>query len=240
MASKRLTIREKRRKQLQQQRLVTVLIVVGVALVITTILVLPSLRDALAPVGEITPVQARQFPNAVANNMGDPNAPVKIVQYSDFQCPACKQFFDQTEAQLIEEYVATGKVYYTYRSMGLWIGPESERAAQAAYCAGDQGKYWEYHNLLFANQGAENAGVYSDKRLVASGELISLDMAAFNSCFDSGKYKDQVLQDQADGRAAGVTGTPSFLVNGKLLKGAVPFATLQQEIEAALGAAGSQ
>lgn len=236
MANKRLTIREKRRQQMQRQRLTTILIVAGVALIFAAILIIPSLQSALAPVGEFIIPEAVNVPNPDFNSIGDPNAPVKIVEYSDFQCPACQIFFQQTEERLIQEYVATGQVYFTYRSMGNWIGPESAKAAEAAYCAGDQNKFWDYHSILFTNQGGENVGGFSDKRLVAFAEAIGLDLGEFESCFDGGKYRTQVAQDQADGRAAGVTGTPGFLINNKLVAGAVPFSTMQQEIEAALAA----
>lgn len=140
--------------------------------------------------------------------------------------------------------------------MGNWVSQnigglstESEDAAAAAYCAGEQNKFWEMHALLFANVKGEDAGSYTDKRLKAIAEKVDgLDLDQFNSCYDSGKFKDRVDQDFDDGTAAGINGTPAFLVtytvNGvtktKLIEGAQPFSTFQQEIEAALNEAGAQ
>jgi protein-disulfide isomerase len=122
--------------------------------------------------------------------------------------------------------------------MGNFIGPESANAAEAAYCAGDQGRFWDFHGILFTNQNGENQGAFADKRLVAMAETLGLDMAEFNSCFDGGKYQTAVNQDRADGLAAGVQGTPAFVINGKLVPGALSFAQLQQEIEQAQAASG--
>lgn len=238
MANKRLTIREKRRQQIQRQRTITIVIVAVVALGIVGILVVPSIIQSTAPVGEITPPPAVEFPNPDMNSMGDPNAPVTVVEFSDFQCPFCERFYSDTEPQFIDEYVRTGQVYFTYRSMGNFIGPESAKAMEAAYCAGDQGRFWDFHGILFTNQGGENQGVFADKRLVAMAETLGLDMTEFNSCFDSGKYRSAVNQDRADGNAAGVQGTPAFVINGKLVPGALTFPQLQQEIEQALAGSG--
>ena len=237
MKSKPLTTRERRRKEMKQQRLITTLLVVGAALIVVAILVAPPLLQSLEPV-EINPAKARaSLPNPVRNNLGDPNAPVTVVEFSDFQCSACGVFYQNTEEAFIEEFVETGKVYFTYRTMGTWIGPESDLAGQAAYCAGDQDKFWEYHDILFANQGAENAGLFSQRRLQAFAEEVGLDMGDFNDCLNSGKYRSQTALDRTDGEAGGVTGTPTFFINGKAIKGAVDIVTLRTEIEAALAAA---
>lgn len=238
MGSKRLSIREKRRQQLKRQRLITILIVVLGAIVVVGILVAPSISNALRPIGEIVTPPAVEIPNSNFNTMGDPNAPVTIIEYSDFQCPACKLFHDETEKEMITEYIESGTVYFIYKPMGNWIGPESAQAAEAAYCAADQDRFWDYHATLFANQGAENSGSFSDRRLEAFAEAIGLDVAEFNSCMDSNKYRDQVNQDRVEGDAAGVKGTPSFSINGKIASGAISFAQLQQEVEAILAASG--
>jgi protein-disulfide isomerase len=238
MGSKRLTIREKRKKELQRQRLVTVLIVVVVALVLVGILVAPTIRDALAPVGNISVPAQPDIPNPNDNAMGNPNAPVTIVEFSDFQCPFCKNFHDDVGEILVEEFVRPGTVYFTYRSMGAFLGPESARAAEAAYCAGDQDAFWHYHATLFANQGAENAGTYSDNRLEAMAAELGLDVEAFSDCFNGRTYRDRVNQDQIDGLAAGVQGTPAFVINGRLVPGAITAAQLRQEVEAELNAGG--
>lgn len=193
------------------------------------------------PVAEFT-----KRPMVNDNAMGDPNAPIKIEEFSDYQCPFCLRFFNETEAKIMDAYVATGKVYFVYRSFGEFLGPESKAAAEAAYCAGDQDRYWEYHDVLYANQIGENVGAYADDRLEAFAETIQLDMDAFNDCFRSGKYADRADQDYLDGSTAGVTGTPSFvityLVNGeekqRMIAGAYPFSEFQNQIDAALAEMG--
>ncbi len=236
--SKRQARREQRRRAEQRSRLITIGLIVAGALLVAFVLIYPNVQA----VGAIATAEARTRPQVKDNGAGDPNAPVKIEEFSDFQCPYCKHFYEQTEAQVMDAYVATGKVYFTYRSFGEFIGPESRAAAEAAYCAGDQNKFWEMHDILFANQKAENAGDFTNPRLVAFAQKIGLDMTRFHSCFDNGTYSSRVDQDGVDGRAANVKATPSFVlsytVNGQvkseLIEGAEPFSTFQAKIDAAL------
>jgi protein-disulfide isomerase len=188
------------------------------------------------------------------NTLGDSNAPVKIEEFADFQCPFCERFHLETEPLLKQYYIDTGKVHFVYRSMGNFVSDnvarakgtsattESRDAALAAYCAGDQDKFWEMHAHLFANVLGEDAGSFSDRRLKSIAETAGLDMAAFNNCYDSGKYLDRIQQDAEDGQAANVTGTPGFIitytVNGETkterIDGAQPFSAFQQKLEAIL------
>lgn len=244
--SKRQEMRDKRTRQQRNNRIIaTGLISLG-ALALAFLLIYPSFK----PVGEVVAVEPNPRPQAEMNAMGDPNAPVTIVEFSDFQCPYCRIFWEDTEHRIVEEYVATGKVYFIYRSMGNFVSDninqslntlntESEDAAHAAYCAGDENKYWEYHDMLFTNWNGENQGAFARKRLDAFADALALDAAAFKACMDGDKYMDQVKQDAVDGIQAGVSGTPSFIINGKLVEGAQPFSVFQQEIEAALAAAGA-
>ena len=240
--SKRQMMREKRQRQAQMQRLGMIGIIVVGALLVAAALIYPNIK----PVGEVAAAGSFERPMVDDNAMGDPNAPIKIEEFSDFQCPYCARFHEETEWQIANSYVADGTVYFVYRSFGEFIGPESKAAAEAAYCAGDQNKYWEYHDILFANQTGENVGAYADRRLQAFAEMLSLDMDAFNDCFSNGKYSDRVNQDRVDGTAAGVTGTPAFsityTVDGeqkqRFIPGAYPFSEFQKEIEAALAEMG--
>jgi protein-disulfide isomerase len=142
--------------------------------------------------------------------------------------------------------VADGTVYFVYHSFGEFIGSESASAAEAAYCAGDQEKFWEMHDIIFANQVGENAGAFIDRRLIAFAENLGLDTNTFNSCFNGNNYKDLIAKDGKDGLAAGIKATPSFImsytVNGevktKLIEGAQLIDTFKQEIEAALAEMG--
>ena len=175
-----------------------------------------------------------KYPQQSGNTLGDPNAPVKIIEYADFQCPYCQHYWQDTEPQIIEAYVKTGKVYYEYRSVGAFIGPESAAAAEAAYCAGDQGRFWEYHDALFSHWTGENVGDFDKGKLLQYATTVHLDPTAFYECVNSGKYADRVQQDVKDAQADGVHATPSFLINGKLLEGAQPFDVLRKAIDAAL------
>lgn len=241
--------RERRRQQMkrasQRSRLITIGLIVAGALLVAFFLIWPNLQ----PVGTVsTPQDVITRSQVDGNSVGDPNAPIKIEEFSDFQCPYCARFASQTEAQLVNAYVETGKVNFVYRSFGEFIGAESRAAAEAAYCAGDQNKFWEMHDIIFANHKGENIGDYTDKRLAAFAETIGLDMGQFNTCFNSGTYSSRVDQDAKDGLAAGLKATPSFVltytVNGQvktvLIEGAQPFSEFQTKIEAALAEMGLQ
>jgi protein-disulfide isomerase len=243
--SKRQERREKIIRQERRNRLVTIgLITLGVVFIAFAV-IWPQLRTP----AEVVSVDPGTHPNANDNSMGDPNAPIVIEEFSDFQCPFCERFHEETEPLLRQYYIDTGQVRFVYRSMGNWVSgnigganTESQDAALAMYCAGDQNKFWEMHAHLFANVLGENVGSFADRRLKLIAETAGLDMGQFNSCYDSGKYEDRVQQDLEDGRAAGINGTPAFLikytVNGeersKLIEGAQPFTVFQQELEAAL------
>lgn len=239
--SKRQMRREQRRRSEQRSRLAVIIGVVLVALAAAAFLILPN----FTPVGEIKTADSFARPQADGNAAGDPNAPVKMEEFSDFQCPYCDRFSKDTEPQIMDTYVATGKVYFVYRSFGSWIGAESGDAAQAAYCAGDQGKFWEMHDIIFANQTGENVGNFTQKRLIAFAQTLGLNMSDFQSCFNGGTYKDRVQQDLTDGQAAQIQATPSFvltyMVNGQpkteIIEGAVPFSEFQAKLDAALAQA---
>ena len=162
--------------------------------------------------------------------LGNPSSKVIIIEYGDFQCPFCGKFFRETESQIKEQYVKTGKAAFLWRDFAF-LGEESTRASEAARCAGDQGKFWEYHDYLFKNQRGENEGAFADAALKKFARDLGLDGTKFDLCFTSGKYKEAVEKATEDGRQAGVNGTPATFVNGKLVSGAVPFATFKQLIE---------
>ena len=137
--------------------------------------------------------------------------------------------------QLIQNYVETGKVYYTYHFFIVIDGNDgtdaSYRAANAALCASEQGHFWDYHDTLYANQITESASLYTDARLVTMAENLKLDMTAFNQCYQAKKYASVISNDQATGQSLGVTGTPSIFVDGKLVS---DFSQTAQAIDAAL------
>lgn len=178
---------------------------------------------------------AEELPRGVteSNTMGDPHAPVYIVEYGDFQCPYCLKFWSESEPQLIEEYVNTGKVYFEYRAFPI-LGPESFTAAEGAYCAGDQGKFWEFHDTLFTNWTGENVGDFTEENLVKYAEALDLDMQEFESCLSGGKHSGTVEQDRAQAEADGVHATPTLFINGFKVEGAQPYQILKEYIEDAL------
>jgi protein-disulfide isomerase len=190
--------------------------------------------DPFIPTGDVKPAEKIERKVTQNNTMGDPDAPVHIILYSDFQCPYCRSFWEETELQLIKEYVNPGKVYYEYHSKGSYLGEESGWAAEGAYCAGDQDKFWEYHDILFANQTGENVGDYSKDKLLAYANAIGLDTAEFSSCLNEGKHKGTVDQDKAEADANDVSAVPTVFINGTKIEGAKPYSNFQDVIEKAL------
>ena len=161
--------------------------------------------------------------------IGPEDAPVTIVEFSDYQCPFCGRHFQQTLPQLLREY--EGKVKYVLINYPIAsLHPFAQKAGEAAECAFDQDKFWEYHDALFTNQ--QSLGVDSLKRYASE---LGLNATTFNTCLDSGAKTAQVLKDFQDGQSYGVTGTPTFFINGQRLVGARPFASFKSIIDAALG-----
>ncbi len=157
---------------------------------------------------------------------GSADAPVTIIEYSDFQCPFCARFWSQTLPQIQEEYIDTGKVKLIYKDFPLGFHENAQKAGEAAECADDQGMFWEYHDMIYENQIS-----LSVSSLKTWAKELGLDTSEFNDCLDSGKYTDEVKEDFKEGQAAGVSGTPAFFINGRSLVGAQPFSAFQQIIE---------
>ncbi|MCC6299536.1 MAG: thioredoxin domain-containing protein [Anaerolineales bacterium] len=210
--------------------------------------------ELLAPNSTIAPADSNPRPNANANSMGDPDAPIRMVEFGDFQCPFCERFHVETEPALVQNYIATGKVHFTYRSMGNFISQnagnrntESQDAAQAAYCAADQNKFWEMHDSLFVNnRDVENQGAFAPRNLLDIAESIGLDDSEFQNCFDGGKYAEQTQQDLDDALGLGIQGTPTFILtyeaNGEtqtaFIEGAQPYSDFQQILDQILAEIG--
>lgn len=233
----REAIKKRRQKRQRQQRITTILIISGAALIIAALLMIPTIQESLTPVGEIIHPDLVSRPMVSGNAMGNPDAPVVIEEYSDYGCGHCASFSEGSEVQITNEYVATGQVYFVSHSVGGLLGSAtSQTLAEAAYCAGDQEKYWEYKDYIFANQLNlySNANVPIEKYMTSFAEALELDLDSFNECLSSRQYKDRVQQDQIDAVQAGINSTPSFLVNGELLVGNLPFADFQRAIENAL------
>ncbi|MBI2624423.1 DsbA family protein [Candidatus Parcubacteria bacterium] len=184
--------------------------------------------------GELSPPAAQ--PPAVDDDptLGPADAKVTIIEFSDFQCPFCGRFFRDTEPKIVENYVKAGKVRFVYRDLAF-LGEESLRAAEAAQCAFEQGKFWEYHDALFTNQSGENEGAFKDDNLKRFARDLKLDSAKFDGCLDSRKYRSEVEKDTDDARLAGATGTPTVFINGRIIVGARPYEDFARVIEEELG-----
>ena len=135
---------------------------------------------------------------------------------------------------MLQPYIDSGKVNLVYKH-SAFLGQESVWAAQAAECAADQGKFWEYHDLLFDKQNGENVGTFTKENLVSYAKELGLDMAKFEPCVKNDETLQRVVTDTNEGRQVGVTGTPTFYINGKPLVGAQPAEAFQAQIDAALG-----
>ncbi len=172
--------------------------------------------------------------------LGSANAPVTIVEYADYQCPFCTQFFSQTEPQIIQNYVNAGKVKMVFRDFPF-LGAESTAAANAAQCAEDQGKLWAYHDALYSAKigdeqkgGGENDGFYTSALFLKLGQQVGLNMTTFTSCVNNSQDANIVAQEKSDATAAGVNSTPTFFIDGTQILGAQPYAQFQSVIDAAL------
>ncbi len=196
--------------------------------------------------------------------LGLQDAPVTIIEFSDYQCPYCQRFWAQTLPQIKREYIDTGKVKFVYRDFPiLGLGHAyAQKAAEAAECAGDQGKFWEFHDLLFENQNKltslqkqvdsqtiEGRTIVTIKNMKGTlyfditdnieemkqfAQELGMNTTAFNSCLDSGMYTEEVEKDLQDGIDAGVTGTPAFFINGIPVSGAQSFDSFKQIIDSEL------
>ncbi|MDR3642554.1 MAG: DsbA family protein [Candidatus Doudnabacteria bacterium] len=191
----------------------------------------PAQAPAAQPAAAGTPVKITLKPNTPF--LGNASAKVTVVEYADYECPFCEQFFKTVWPELKAKYVDTGKIKYMYQDFAF-LGPDSNTAAEASHCAADQNKFWQYHDYLFTNQGAEGSGWATAAHQKQFAAAVGLNTTQFNTCLDSGKYKQEVLDETAAGKSFGVSGTPTLFVNGVAIVGAQPVANFEQAIDAAL------
>lgn len=204
---------ERRRQERQRKQILNILIFSGVALVVAAFFLYLSNR----PVDDLIDPEVRNSPVPLTEmTIGDPNAPVLVEVFEDFQCPSCLRFTEDFEPLILQNYVYNGIARFTFRYYPF-IGVESLNAASAAMCANEQGKFWDYHDVLFANQLGENIGAFSDRRLEAMADKVGLDVSSWSDCYDADKYETFLTEEIADGRARGVQGTPTVFVNGQML-----------------------
>lgn len=212
---------------------------------LTSRLVLPGTMAGLMVGALLVPARAAERREAVSRadlvsaveqgpgpNKGSDSAPVVMVEFSDFQCVFCRKFWRETLPEIEKQYIRPGKVRLVYRHLAI-LGEASVQAAQAASCAHEQGKFWAYHDTLFGNAAPL---AFTSARLKRYAATLGLEQKEFIACLDSGKYAERVEAETTIGRALGATGTPTFLINGKLLIGAHPFETFQQILDGVLAA----
>lgn len=177
--------------------------------------------------------------------LGDKNAPVTMIDFTDYECPFCKRYFDQTFSQIKKEYIDTGKIKYVVRDLPLSFHANAHKEAQAAQCAREQGGdevYFKYHDEIFKRTTSNGTGLALDQLSVIATD-IGLDGSALQQCLDAEKYKAEVDKDLADATKVGATGTPTFfigkssadgIIKGTKLVGAQPYSVFQSEIDTLL------
>ncbi len=240
--SKRQFIEERRKKNQRQRTLMLTLMIGGLVIVTAAITaafisssrVNLSLNDIVQPDIDLPILVDR-------NALGDPNAPVVIEEYSDFGCSHCAEFALGTKKLIEQEYIESGQVYLVFHSVGGLLGsPTTLQAAEGAYCAADQNTFWPFHDMIFANQVIlfQNRDVDISRTLVQFAEILEMDPDQFETCLTERKYKELAVQDEISAAQQGIDGTPTFIVNGVMLRGNQPFESFQQVIEEELAKVG--
>jgi protein-disulfide isomerase len=203
--------------------------------------------DQLNELKRVLPAAGRPRPQAPSTLdvhgqifRGDGAARVAIIEYADFECPYCGQYERNTSSQILEKYIKTAKVKLFYRDLPLPEHPHALSATRAAYCAGEQGKYWEMHDSLFANQLA-----LSDPALLGRAKTVALDTNKFSECFSSNRYSDELRKSVDEAQRMGIDGTPTFFIGtirpdgnivniNKRIVGAHPFEVFQSALDEVL------
>ncbi len=242
--SKRQAIREERRRKERQRRILTIVAIVGIALVLLGLIMAPSIQAALAPVGEYVQITPQDWPLADGTAIGDPDAPVLVEVFEDFTCSACKNYTETIEPFVITNHAVVGEVYYVFYNYPFLDDnspiKDSDRAAIASMCAAEQNRFWDYHRILYANFNY-TPNEFNDKRLAAFAEELDLDMGEFNNCVKTKDVQDEINKDLSKGNEFGITGTPTILVNGINIKpGYVPsYEEIKTAIDSAVASSGS-
>jgi protein-disulfide isomerase len=214
-----------------------VALVIAVAGVIASLALVDRGSSSNLPpiVAASTTVDSSIQQNGIA--LGDPAAKVTVTEWGDFQCPYCGDFARDVQPQLIADYVKTGKIKFEFKNLAF-LGDESVKAAEAGACAVDQGKFWAFHDAIFANQAGENKGAFSSSRLEQIAAIAGLDLAQYKTCMANNAHKNDVSAAAAAGRAIPIQSTPSFVIDGKVILWS-NYADLKTAIDAALAQAGA-
>jgi protein-disulfide isomerase len=143
--------------------------------------------------------------------LGDPNAPITLIEFGDYQCHFCNVYYQNTEHKIYQEYVTTGKVNVIFKDNTI-IGPDSIGAAHASHCASEQGQFWKFHNTLYNNWGGENNGWAGPENIKKFAQQIGLNMEKFIECNNDKRYAEKILASNADAQILGMKGTPAFFI----------------------------
>ena len=219
---------------MKQMHVVTILVVITLLLTAVNSYITFDTRskvNAIIAGAEISggEVKASTQYSGDALMLGQDSAKVTIVEFSDYECPYCRRFAQNTYPSFQKEFVDSGKAKFAYRNFPLGMHEFAQKASEAALCAKDQDKFWEYHEKVFSVSADSALDVTSLKKYASD---LGLDTAKFNDCLDNSKMAAAVKKDQQDGSAAGVTGTPAFMVNNVLVTGACPIQTFRDAINA--------
>ncbi len=237
MSTRKRITKTKKKNTPRKNGLVIIGIVVLLAVVAVVGLVLANQRPPVTA-DDFTAIEPHDWPMADGKALGPSDSPVVLTEYSDFQCPYCRQFSAGVFNQIITDYVETGKVRFEYRHFividGNVGGKESRMAAQASECANEQGKFWDYYKILFTNQQGEGTGAFSDDRLKAFAASLGLDTGKFNACLNSSRAASSVTADEAEARSLQVNGTPSLFINDKKVDNPLDYASVKAAIDETL------
>lgn len=236
--SSRKYIQERRQKRKRQNSALILIMAGGIVLVFAAVIyaVITSANVNLAP-RQINQPQLTEVEQYDLSSLGNPQAPVIIEAYSNFSCSHCADFALDTGKLIEEEYIKTGQASLVFRTVGSSVeAPALQQAAEAAYCAGEQGSFWQFHDLIFANQVRlfTNRAANVSRTMRTFAELLTLNLGDFEECVAEGKYQELVSANQTQATQLGVTGTPTFFINGVMLRGNQPYEVFQQAIEDAL------
>ena len=184
-------------------------------------------QDTVAPNENPQEVKLSVFYDNASPPLGDPNAPITIVEFGDYQCFYCNKFFHETEDQVYQNYIKTGKAKLIFKDFTI-IGSDSVVAAHAAHCADEQGKFWDYHDTLYNSWTGENNGWASADNQVKIANSVGLDQSQFSECMKSEKYTEMIKNSSNEAKTLGLTGTPGFFIigpNNKIVRvaGAQPY-----------------
>ncbi len=212
-------------------------ILVGIVILLVIISVITVYSSSSVETENLDVMPPGMISTAMGSSvLGNPSAQITIVEFGDYQCHQCYNWFHDTKSTVFQNYVDTGKVNFVFMDLAF-LGLDSPKAAQASYCAEDQGKYWEYHNQLYTAQESQiDNGWANSERLKAFAFSLGLDMELFDSCFDSGKYTKRVQYNIAEAKKLGANGTPTFFIVGpdgqqQKLVGAQPYSVFKQVLD---------